>query len=150
MSQRNQEYRYILHLPDYSYPADRINAANKTEARKLIAQAYRVDTPRSAASAGFVPFSKAKIEWLDEDKHHGRDTTGDLEHDTLAEWSQRGAAALLIAPETPLDPRIGQLCKEGSAVYYAYLNGDYEHGYVEGSLIDVTHQLKAADLQIRG
>jgi len=40
-----------------------IEAETKTEARKLIAEAYRQDTPRNARACGFVPWSAVKIVW---------------------------------------------------------------------------------------
>lgn len=63
-----QTFRYTLTSKEW-YGGDQygvIEAYNKTEARKLIAEAYRQDTPRNAKACGFVPWSAVKIVWEDE------------------------------------------------------------------------------------
>lgn len=63
-----QTFRYTLTSKEW-YGGDQygvIEAHNKTEARKLIAEAYRQDTPRNAKACGFVPWSAVKIVWEDE------------------------------------------------------------------------------------
>lgn len=62
-----QTFRYTLTSKDwYADQYGVIEAYNKTEARKLIAEAYRQDVPRNAKVSGFVPWSDVKIVWENE------------------------------------------------------------------------------------
>lgn len=59
-----QTFRYTLTSKDwYGDQYGVIEAYNKTEARKLIAEAYRQDVPRNAKACGFVPWGDVKIVW---------------------------------------------------------------------------------------
>jgi len=63
-----ETFRYTLTSKEWC-GADQygvMEAYNKTEARKLIAEAYRQDTPRNAKACGFVPWSQVKIIWEEE------------------------------------------------------------------------------------
>lgn len=63
-----QTFRYVLSSKDwYSDQYGVIDAYNKTEARKLIAEAYRQDVSRNAKACGFVPWGDVKIVWEDEE-----------------------------------------------------------------------------------
>lgn len=62
-----QTFRYVLKSSEWhSDQYGVIDAYNKTEARKLIAEAYRQDVPRNAKACGFVPWSAVQIEWEEE------------------------------------------------------------------------------------
>lgn len=62
-----QTFRYTLTSKEwYADQYGVIDAYNKTEARKLIAEAYRQDVPRNAKACGLVPWSDVKIVWEDE------------------------------------------------------------------------------------
>lgn len=136
MSQPNRVFRYILQLPSYTYPEDSVEAANKTEARKLIAQAYRADTPRDASRSGFVPFHKCKIVWVDGDEGVVSDAMEfDAGVDTLSECTQR------FAPH----PNIGELCRDGKQVFYTVINGNSDSGYFEGSYQEVLDKLNSVN-----
>lgn len=110
---------------------DYVDAKNKTEARQIIAEAYRQDTPRAAARSGFIPFGKCTIVWLREEELGSSSHDDDFFEETsdLKREEQGSQQPLAIS-----DPRIGLLIREGKPVYYAYLKGDYENGYFEGPL----------------
>lgn len=122
---------YRLDSPEGQGQEDYVDAKNKTEARQIIAQAYRQDTPRAAARSGFIPFGKCTIVWLREEELGSSTLDDDYfeESGDLKEEDQGSQPPLAIS-----DPRIGLLIREGKPVYYAYLKGDYENGYFEGSL----------------
>lgn len=61
-----QTFRYTLTSKEGYDQYGFIDAHNKTEARKLIAEAYREDTPRNAKACGYIPWSEIKIVWEDE------------------------------------------------------------------------------------
>jgi hypothetical protein len=119
---------YILHTPDHSYPQDSVLAENKTEARKMISDAYRQDTPRQATASGFHPFSKCRIEWIEEERQYADERDLDIPSDVIISLDverEKGS-------DTPLDPRIGILQSNGSLTYYAHIGAHRE--YKEGSL----------------
>jgi hypothetical protein len=41
-----------------------IEAENRTEARKLLAKSWKLETPREARAHGFVPWRDVRIEWV--------------------------------------------------------------------------------------
>ena len=122
---------YRLDSPEGQGQEDYVDAKNKTEARQIIAQAYRQDTPRAAARSGFIPFGKCTIVWLREEEL-GSSTLDDDCFDESVDF--KGEEQESLQPLAISDPRIGLLICEGKPVYYAYLKGDYENGYFEGSL----------------
>ena len=123
-------FRYQLDPKNGFVIEGSVTAENKTEARKQIAQDYRRDTPSKAVESGFVPYHKCKLIWLD-DPEYSRHVH--CEMDTYTDPVE-------AKKEHPLeisDPRIGLLIRNGSPVYYAYLNSDYKNGYREGGLKEI-------------
>lgn len=128
-------FHYRLDSPEGQGSTQYVDADNKTQARKVIGESYRADTPRAAARSGFIPFSKCRIVWLDEE---GEAPITQADRDELHEWVQPSENPLAIS-----DPRIGMLMREGQTVYYAFLRGDYDNGYFEGDLQAVTSALNS-------
>lgn len=140
-------------MPRYHYELDPknghiirsyVDADNKTEARQMIAQAYREDTPRSASRSGFVPFHKCKLTW-DEAVSAGDYDDAEYRFQTipgeaLDNGFEGGGRLRDNNPLAPSDPRIGVLMKQGHPVYYAHLNAN-DDGYFEGALVEVEQAL---------
>jgi len=125
MPDREFEFRYQLITPDETLREESVVARNKTEARELIGRAYREETPRQAKRSGFHPFSACRIEWTD---------VVDLSTDLQTAIAHAQAEEPTSAAEAITDPRVGMLMREGKPVFYAFLNEDYENGYVEGNV----------------
>lgn len=123
-------FRYQLDPQNGSVIEGFVTADNKTEARKQIAQDYRRDTPSRAAESGFVPYHKCKLIWLDDTECSQHD------HQEMNSGAE-GEAQLEADPLDIPDPRIGFLIRNGSPVYYTYLNSDYKNGYREGGLKEI-------------
>ena len=133
MPDREYEFRYQLITPDETLREESVVARNKTEARELIGRAYREETPRQAKRSGFHPFSACRIEWTDE---------VELSADLQTEIAHAQAEEPTSPAEPITDSRVGMLMREGRPVFYAYLNDDYENGYVEGNASTVTEALQ--------
>lgn len=61
----SKTFTAILTAPNGERGQYRVEAENKTEARKQIARIYRRDTP--PPSAGFYSFAQQRLEWADTD-----------------------------------------------------------------------------------
>ncbi|MFK4136798.1 hypothetical protein ACI2KR_31710 [Pseudomonas luteola] len=132
-----KRFFYVLSTPVYSYPEDHVDARNKTEARKIIGESHRANTPSQAKRSGFYAFHDCSIQWIRE---------VDLD-DESSEHSLDNEISFVdsYAPEHSDDPRVGVLIREGKPVYYGYLSGDYQNGYFEGDRASVEAALVAAE-----
>ncbi|WP_432262902.1 hypothetical protein [Cupriavidus sp. TMH.W2] len=156
MAQPLTRFFFLLHAPTHVHPESFVEAKNKTEARALIARAYRAETPRAATASGYTPFHHCRIEWTREEpvlpSVHARgwdevDAPDDEEHPTLTppltplEAEAVRSEGVTVLPPSLRDPGIGVLMRDGKAVYYHYRDSDYQHGYHEGSLLTVVRAL---------
>lgn len=133
-------FRYQLDPQNGFIIEGAITAENKTVARKQIAQDYRRDTPSKAAESGFVPYHKCKLIWLDEPEY-SRHAHREIDSSRGTEGREGREGREGHQPLEISDPRIGLLIRNGSPVYYTYLNSDYKNGYREGSLNDIIETL---------
>ncbi|HEY0820826.1 MAG TPA: hypothetical protein VGD46_18705 [Rhizobacter sp.] len=145
MASELTRFYYVLHAPEYAHPETYVDASNRTEARREIARAYRADVPRDAARSGYVAFHKCRIVWTHDEPVPLADWLADDFADERAQASDEADdAPAATRPEgAMLDPRVGVLMRAGRPVYYAYRDGDYAHGYVEGPLPTVMQALGA-------
>lgn len=60
------EYTAILTAPDGRRDTYTVTAANKTEARRKVAELYYEDVPRAAKACGFYSFSDQRLTWARE------------------------------------------------------------------------------------
>lgn len=153
MAQPLTRFFFLLHAPTHTHPESYVDAQNKTEARALIARAYRADTPRAAAASGYTPFHHCRIEWTRDEAvvpqrsgaqwwadGDGPDN-GELAALTPLEAEAVRCEGATVLPPSLRDPRIGILMRTGKAVYYHYRDSDYQHGYHEGTLLTVVRAL---------